>query len=83
MVSHLNLTFGDFLKEQPGNQPRFETALIEENKTKCRIVCIPRFSETGQLVLFNTLTLAVKVVALDGEGMGSEALESRECGPNL
>ena len=36
-----------------GNQPSFETALIEENSVKTRIILLPEFSKTGQVVLFD------------------------------
>lgn len=57
-----------------GNQPRFETALIEEEGMKCRLICIPKFAETGQLVLFNTRTLDVKVVCVDASGMETDGI---------
>jgi len=55
-----------------GNQPQFETELVEENGIKCRLLCIPRFAENGQFVLFNVRTLDVKLIEFDAEGMGKE-----------
>lgn len=55
-----------------GNQPRFESRLIEAKAPKddeggdsaavkkVRIVLVPKFSETGEVVLVNTATLEVK-----------------------
>jgi len=54
------------------NQPQFETELLEGDGMRCRILCIPRFAETSQFVLFNVRTLDVKLIELDAEGMGSE-----------
>ncbi|GAA5983099.1 hypothetical protein JCM5350_006814 [Sporobolomyces pararoseus] len=51
-----------------GNQPKFETKLIEQggdDGKKVRIVLVPKFSKTGQLVLINSKTLKVKVVAFE------------------
>lgn len=51
-----------------GNQPRFETRLVRarssdptaaEEKT-VRVVLVPKFCETGEMVLVNTATLEVK-----------------------
>ncbi|KZS99300.1 hypothetical protein SISNIDRAFT_472204 [Sistotremastrum niveocremeum HHB9708] len=61
-----------------GNQPRFETTLLEHNGIKCRIICIPKFSETGELVLFNVRTLDVKVVKFDAEGMDKQEMVDAE-----
>lgn len=50
-----------------GNQPRFETRLVtvpaagREQEKKVRIVLVPRFCESGEVVLVNTATLEVKV----------------------
>lgn len=52
-----------------GNQPRFETRLVEaqpaaesEDQTvkRVRVVLVPKFSETGEVVLVNTATLEVR-----------------------
>ena len=48
-----------------GNQPRFEsTVLTQEDGQKTRVVLIPRFSETGQVVLVNPRNLDIKVVSI-------------------
>lgn len=64
-----------------GGQPKFATRLVvEENgesgrQKRCRVVLVPRFSETGVLVLVNLRTLKVKTVKFHLEGMagGAEA----------
>ncbi|GAA6064270.1 hypothetical protein JCM10212_001654 [Sporobolomyces blumeae] len=54
-----------------GNQPEFATKLVEEHaeedggKKQVRIIMVPRFCETGQVVLVNTKSLEVKVVQFD------------------
>jgi DNA polymerase delta subunit 2 len=56
-----------------GDQPRLQTKLFvdtEEGKQKkCRIVLLPRFSETGVLVLVNLRTLGVKTTMFETVGM--------------
>lgn len=57
-----------------GNQPRFQTKLVNsedrtpgdagEAETRCRIVLLPIFAETGILVLVNLRTLEVRTVKL-------------------
>ncbi|PRQ76978.1 hypothetical protein AAT19DRAFT_12396 [Rhodotorula toruloides] len=55
------------LKQTPhvyffGNQPSFGTRLVEsDDGKKVRIVLVPRFCESGEVVLVNTATLEVKV----------------------
>ncbi|BGP28569.1 DNA polymerase delta small subunit Cdc1 [Rhodotorula toruloides] len=55
------------LKQTPhvyffGNQTSFGTRLVEsDDGKKVRIVLVPRFCETGEVVLVNTATLEVKV----------------------
>lgn len=45
-----------------GNQPAFSTRLVQGGDgKKVRIVLVPRFKESGELVLVNTATLEVKV----------------------
>ncbi|GAA5941362.1 hypothetical protein JCM3775_001554 [Rhodotorula graminis] len=45
-----------------GNQPAFSTRLMQGTDGKrVRIVLVPRFKETGELVLVNTATLEVRV----------------------
>ncbi|GAA5951073.1 hypothetical protein JCM3765_004673 [Sporobolomyces pararoseus] len=50
-----------------GNQPKFESKLIErdDDGKKVRIILVPKFSKTGQLVLVNSKTLNVKVVTFE------------------
>lgn len=52
-----------------GNQPAFETMLVEdaeeEEGKRCRIVLVPEFCETGTVVLVNTHSLEVKTVQFD------------------
>lgn len=55
------------LKETPhlyfaGNQEEFGTRKVDLPGTESTVVSIPRFSETGQLVLVNTSTLEVRTV---------------------
>ncbi|SCV67344.1 BQ2448_5990 [Microbotryum intermedium] len=53
------------------NQPEFETQLIESRQEgggdsiKTRIILVPKFSQTGQVVLVNSRTLEVKVVGIE------------------
>lgn len=51
-----------------GNQPKFETALVEGSMgQKCRIISLPRFSETGEVV----------VLDLESEELGVEVMRFR------
>lgn len=48
-----------------GNQPRFETRLIESDKdssVKARVILVPSFAVTGEIVLINCKTLDTKVI---------------------
>ncbi|KAL7411855.1 putative DNA polymerase delta, small subunit [Mrakia frigida] len=46
-----------------GNQPRFETAIVNNAQDQpTRIILVPRFSQTGTLVLVHTKTLEVRTV---------------------
>lgn len=48
-----------------GNQPKFETRLIEgEDGQRTRIILVPKFSRTGEVVLVNSATLECRVVVL-------------------
>ena len=55
-----------------GCQPRFETKLIDGDAgEEVRLIAIPRFKETGELILVDLETLAVEVVKIgvvQGEG---------------
>jgi DNA polymerase delta subunit 2 len=49
-----------------GNQPRFDTTTIEGPAgQQVRIVAIPKFHETGQIVLLDTESLEVELVQID------------------
>jgi DNA polymerase delta subunit 2 len=70
-----------------GNQPRFQTRMVAGNPDedgsgdkRCRIVLVPRFAETGVLVLVNLRTLGVKTLRFAVEGMtgGGEMDETGE-----
>ena len=51
-----------------GNQPRFDTTLIDGPVgQQVRLLTIPRFHTTGQVVLLDTETLEVEVVKFDVE----------------
>ncbi|KAI0781162.1 DNA polymerase alpha/epsilon subunit B-domain-containing protein [Trametes elegans] len=65
-----------------GNQPAFATRLVRDTETdgegddehartpkRCRIVLLPKFRESGVLVLVNLRTLAVRKVQFAVEGM--------------
>ncbi|KAI5843476.1 DNA polymerase-like protein subunit delta-2, partial [Morchella snyderi] len=46
-----------------GNQDRFETRLVEGGEgQRCRVVLVPRFAETGEVVVVHLGTLEVEVV---------------------
>lgn len=46
-----------------GNQPRYETAVIEGPVGQAvRLISVPKFKETGELVLLNTDTLETEIV---------------------
>lgn len=49
-----------------GNQPRFETALVQqEDGQRTRVLLLPKFSETAEVILVNPATLDVKSVRID------------------
>jgi DNA polymerase delta subunit 2 len=55
-----------------GGQPRFGTKMVVEkgdSNKRCRIVLVPRFADTGILVLVNLRTLDVKCVKFGIKGM--------------
>lgn len=46
-----------------GNQPEYKTSLLEgEDGQQVRVVLIPKFSETGQIIVVDLDTLDVEVV---------------------
>ncbi|KAG8623870.1 hypothetical protein KVT40_008846 [Elsinoe batatas] len=56
-----------------GNQPRFETDVIEGPQGQAvRLIAVPRFKETGEIVLLDTETLEVEVVKFEVFGGGGE-----------
>ena len=49
-----------------GNQPRFDTTVIEGPAgQQVRIIAIPKFKDTGEVVLLDTATLEVEIVKID------------------
>ncbi len=49
-----------------GNQPRFDTTTIDgQNGQQVRLITIPRFHQTGELLLVDSETLEVEVVKFD------------------
>ncbi|KAF4615259.1 hypothetical protein D9613_002764 [Agrocybe pediades] len=70
-----------------GGQKRFRTKLVSQknsskdknsNSTRCRIIMVPSFAETGILVLVNLRTLAVKCVDFSVHGMSTGGREKDE-----
>eukprot|EP00957_Ditylum_brightwellii_P014780 1114590-Ditylum_brightwellii.AAC.1 len=52
-----------------GNCSKFESKLVsvdDDGKKKTRLVCVPSFAETGEVVLLNLDTLDCEVVKLNG-----------------
>jgi DNA polymerase delta subunit 2 len=48
-----------------GSQPKFDTAVIEgEDGQTVRLIAVPKFSETGELVLVDTETLETSLVRI-------------------
>jgi DNA polymerase delta subunit 2 len=46
-----------------GSQPKFDTAVIEgEEGQTVRLIAVPRFCETGEVVLVDSETLEASVV---------------------
>lgn len=49
-----------------GNQPRFETSVIEgANGQTVRLIAVPKFKETGEIVLLDAETLETEVVKFE------------------
>ena len=49
-----------------GNQPRFDTAVIEGPAgQQVRIIALPKFKETGEVVLLDTATLDVELMKIE------------------
>ena len=51
-----------------GSQPKFDTAVIEgPDGQVVRLIAVPRFSETGEIVLVESETLEASVVRITAE----------------
>ena len=50
-----------------GNQPEYQSELLEFEKGKVRVILVPNFQETGTIVLVNTLTLETQKVSFNCE----------------
>ena len=49
-----------------GNQPRFQTSVIEGlNGQSVTLIALPKFRETGELVLLDAETLEVEIVKFE------------------
>lgn len=48
-----------------GNCEQFATDLVETDSVKCRLLCVPKFSETGEAVLVNLETLQVELLRFE------------------
>jgi DNA polymerase delta subunit 2 len=49
-----------------GNQPRFETTVVEQDDgQRTRVILLPKFIDSGEVILLNPVTLAVKSVQMD------------------
>ena len=49
-----------------GSQPHFETAVIEgPNGQSVRLIAVPKFKETGEVILLNTDDLEVECLKLE------------------
>jgi DNA polymerase delta subunit 2 len=57
-----------------GNQAKFDDRLVEETRTaedgerttRCRLITVPKFIETGELVLVNLRTLEAELISFEG-----------------
>ena len=49
-----------------GCQPKFDTVMVDgPDGQKVRLIAVPKFSETGQIVLVDSETLEVEVVKIE------------------
>ena len=49
-----------------GNQPKFETTTIEgPSGQRVRLIAVPKFQETGEVVLLDTDTLEVELMKFE------------------
>lgn len=56
-----------------GNQPRFETSVIQgEGGEEVRLIAVPRFKETGEVVLVDVDSLEVELVRIGVVDGGAE-----------
>ena len=66
-----------------GNQPEFSTELIEEEdefegRRRCRVVLVPEFSKTGELVLVNMRTLEATWMRIGTKGFAVKEKKAQE-----
>ncbi|KAF3481617.1 DNA polymerase subunit delta-2 [Arthroderma uncinatum] len=69
-----------------GNQPRFQSTIIEggpegtgdETVTKVRLIALPKFHETGEIVLLDAETLSVEVVKFGVAEKADTAVKEEE-----
>jgi DNA polymerase delta subunit 2 len=52
-----------------GCQPEFASRLVQNETSRCRVVLVPSFSESGMLVLVGLRSLSVKVIRFSAKGM--------------
>jgi DNA polymerase delta subunit 2 len=57
-----------------GCQPEYATSVVKDPASagRCRVVLVPRFKDTGIIVLVNLKTLQAKKVKFELMGFGSE-----------
>jgi len=67
-----------------GNQPEYASRLVEgKHGQKVRIISIPKFNETGEIVLVNLSTLESEVLKFSSGGMVKGDEESSEPGTTV
>lgn len=50
-----------------GNQPKYQSKLIEDSSgARCRLICVPRFSKSGTVVLVNIQDLSTTTITFKG-----------------
>lgn len=45
-----------------GNQPKFDSTVLDYEGQSVRLIAVPKFKETGEVVLLDTDTLEVEVL---------------------
>lgn len=45
-----------------GNQPKFDSTVVDYEGQSVRLIAVPKFKETGEVVLLDTDTLEVEVL---------------------